>query len=121
MNTIRSSLDKLRKLPEFPLEENEKIIEHYTASYDMGNSQFSSWRLGNLYLTNKRVFFAQGRKIIFNIPMSQIKDINIVERRWILGKKIEQLRISWGDTKTKFVYIGIKNPAYWKDLIEAEA
>lgn len=119
MNILRSSLDKRRKLPNFLLEENEKIIAHYTASYDVGTSNFSCWRLCNLYLTNRRVFFAQGRKLIFNIPLYLIKEITIVERKWILGKKIKQLHISWGNIKTKFVYIGIKNPHYWKGLIEA--
>jgi len=88
---MRRDLDTIRKPVSLPLLQDEKVIKYYTASYDIGSSLASSWRLGNLYLTNKRLLFIQGRKILFNVLLSQIKTINIVKRGWILGKKVKQL------------------------------
>jgi len=76
----------------------------------------SSWRLGNLYLTNKRLLFVQVRKILFEVLLGQIKTINIVKRRWILGKKVKQLNIVSAGRRVP--YIAIKDPEEWKKAIE---
>jgi len=99
-----------------PLLPGEEVIKYYTASYDIGSSLASSWRLGNLYLTDKRLLFVQGRKILFKVLLSQIKTINIVKRGWILGKKVKQLNIV--SEGRRVPYIAIKDPENWTKAIE---
>jgi len=113
---MRSYLDTIKKPVNLPLLQDEEVLKYFTASYDIGSSLASSWRLGNLYLTNKRLLFVQGRKILFNVLLSQIKTINIVKRRWILGKKIKQLNIV--SEGRRVPYIAIKDPEDWKKAIE---
>ena len=113
---MRSDLDTRRKPVSLPLLPGEEVIKYYTASYDIGSSLASSWRLGNLYLTNKRLLFVQGRKILFQVLLSQIKTINIVKRGWILGKKVKQLNIV--SEGRRVPYIAIKDPENWKKAIE---
>ncbi|MBA3063419.1 MAG: Hsp20/alpha crystallin family protein [Atribacteria sp.] len=113
---MKSYLDTIRKPVSLPLLPGEEVIKYYTASYDTGSSLASSWRLGNLYLTNKRLLFVQGRKILFKVLLSQIKTINIVKRGWILGKKVKQLNIV--SEGRKVPYIAIKDPENWKKAID---
>ncbi|MDO9463985.1 MAG: Hsp20/alpha crystallin family protein [bacterium] len=112
---MRSYLDTIRKPVNLPLLQGEEVLKYFTASYDVGSSLASSWRLGNLYLTNKRLLFVQGRKILFEGLLSQIKTINIVKRRWILGKKVKQLSIVSEGRRAP--YIAIKDPEEWKKAI----
>jgi len=113
---MRSYLDTKRKPVSLPLLPGEEIIMYYSASYDIGSSPASSWRLGNLYLTNARLLFVQGKKILFKVLPSQIKAINIVKRGWILGKMVKQLHIVSKDRRVPF--IAIKDPENWKKTIE---
>jgi HSP20 family molecular chaperone IbpA len=113
---LRSYLDTIRKPVSLPLLQDEEVLKYFTASYDVGSSLASSWRLGNLYLTNKRLLFVQGRKILFEVLLSQIKTINIVKREWILGKKVKQLNIV--REARRVPYIAIKDPENWKKAIE---
>ncbi len=113
---MRRDLDTIRKPVSLPLLPGEEVIKYYTASYDIGSSLASSWRLGNLYFTNKRLLFVQGRKILFKVLLSQIKTINIVKREWILGKKVKQLNIV--SEGRRVPYIAIKDPENWKKAIE---
>jgi HSP20 family molecular chaperone IbpA len=113
---MRSDLDTIRKPVSLSLLPGDEVIKYYTASYDIGSSLASSWRLGNLYLTNKRLLFVQGRKILFKVLLSQIKTINIVKRGWILGKKVKQLNIV--SEGRRVPYIAIKDPENWKKAIE---
>jgi len=113
---MRSYLDTIRKPVNLPLLKDEEVLKYFTASYDVGSSLASSWRLGNLYLTNKRLLFVQVRKILFEVLLSQIKTINIVKRGWILGKKVKQLNIV--SEGRRVPYIAIKDPENWKRAIE---
>jgi len=112
---MRRDLDTIRKPVSLPLLAGEEVSKYYTASYDTGSSLASSWRLGNLYLTNKRLLFVQGRKILFMVLLSQIKTINIVKRGWILGKKVKQLNIV--SEGRRVPYIAIKDPENWSKAI----
>ena len=112
---MRRDLDTIRKPVSLPLLAGEEVSKYYTASYDTGSSLASSWRLGNLYLTNKRLLFVQGRKILFMVLLSQIKVINIVKREWILGKKVKQLNIV--SEGRRVPYIAIKDPENWSKVI----
>jgi hypothetical protein len=116
---MKSSINSPRKISTLPLAEGEEVIISYTASYDVGSSVFSLWRLGNLYLTKKRLFFAQARKLLFQIPLREIQKMEIIERRWILSKKVEQLFICWGNSPRRKVFIAVKNPQRWKGTIES--
>jgi len=113
---MKSYLDTIKKPVSLPLLQGEEVIKYYTASYDIGSSLASTWRLGNLYLTNKRLLFVQVRKILFEVLLSQIKTINIVKREWILGKKVKQLNIVREGRRVP--YIAIKDPENWKREIE---
>ena len=113
---MKSYLDMIKKPVKLPLLQGEEVIKYYTASYDIGSSLASTWRLGNLYLTNKRLLFVQVRKILFDVLLSQIKTINIVKREWILGKKVKQLNIVREGRKVP--YIAVKDPENWKREIE---
>ena len=113
---MRRDLDTIRKPMSLPLLFDEEVIKYYTASYDTGSSLASSWRLGNLYLTNQRLLFVQGRKILFQVILSQIKTINVVKRGWILGKQVKQLNIISAGRRVP--YIAIKDPENWKKTIE---
>lgn len=108
----------LRKAPDLALQEGEEILNSYTASHDVGGSVFSSWRVGNLYLTKKRLLFVQVRKVLFQIPLERIQKMEIVKRRWILGKRVEQLCIWWDSDRIKRVFIAVKNPQKWKETVE---
>ncbi len=112
---MRRDLDTIRKPVSLPLLSGEEVIKYFTASYNTGSSLASSWRLGNLYLSNKRILFVQGRKILFMVLLSQIKTINIVKRGWILGKKVKQLNIV--SEGRRVPYIAIKDPENWKKAI----
>lgn len=114
----RSSLDMLRKPMDLPLAPDEEVVRCCTASYDVGTSLSSTWRLGNFYLTNKRLLFLQVRKIIFAICLRDIKEIDIVKRRWILGKQVKQLSILRESGGNRRVHIAIKDPEKWKEEIE---
>lgn len=114
----RSSLDMSRKPVDLPLAPDEEVVRRCTASYDVGTSLSSTWRLGNFYLTNKRLLFLQVRKIIFAICLRDIKEIDIVKRRWILGKQVKQLSILRESGGNRRVHIAIKDPEKWKEEIE---
>jgi len=112
---MRRDLDTIRKPVSLPLLPGEEVTKYYTASYDTGSLLASSWRLGNLYLTNKRILFVQGRKILFQVLLCQTKVINIVKRGWILGKKVKQLNIV--SEGRRVPYIAIKDPENWSKAI----
>ena len=97
---------------------NEKTLRSYTASYDAGSAVFSSWKLGNLYLTEQRLFFVQVQRVLFQIPLDQIQRIDLVKRRWILGKRIFQLYILWNNGRVRNAFIAVKDPQSWKADIE---
>lgn len=116
---MKSSLDLLRKASTLSLGKGEEILYSYTASYDAGSAGFSSWRLGNLHLTEKRLLFVQVRKLIFQIPLCEIRRTDLVKRRWILGKRVTQLYIQWNGSRTRNVFIAVKDPLKWEKQIES--
>jgi hypothetical protein len=66
----------------------------------------------------KRLFFVQVKKVLFQIPLSEIRQIDLIKRRWILGKRVVQLYISWDNGRIRNVFIAVKNPHEWKEHIE---
>ncbi|MEI6138834.1 MAG: Hsp20/alpha crystallin family protein [Mariniphaga sp.] len=114
---MKNYLDTIRKPVNLPLFQGEVLIKYFTASYELWISQSSSWRLGNLYLTNKRLFFIQGEQILFKIPLNQIQATKVLKRGWILGKQIKQLHIL-PETGNRIPYIAVKDPDDWKKAID---
>ena len=95
----------------------EEIILSCTASYDVGVA-FSCWRPGVLYLTNKKLFFVQVKKVLFQIFLNDIQKIEIVKRSWLLGKKIYQLHICWHTDRARYIFIAVRDSQDWKRAIE---
>lgn len=92
---IKSYFDIRKKKPVRPdfIEPDEEFIEMSSASLDVGQRALSSWRLCNIYLTDRRLILAQARKIIKDFRFERIQRVTVVERPWIAGKKIPQLEI----------------------------
>ncbi len=95
----------------------EEIILSCTASYDVGVA-FSCWRPGVLYLTNKKLFFVQVKKVLFQIFLNDIQKIEIEKRSWLLGKKINQLHICWQTDRARYIFIVVRDSRDWKRAIE---
>ncbi len=115
---MKTTSDIQRKISFLSFIDNEKMLRSFTASYDAGNGAFSSWKLGNLYLTEQRLLFVQVQKVLFQIPLDQIQRMDLVKRRWILGKRIIQLYILWDNGRARNAFIAVKDPQNWKTDIE---
>jgi len=100
------------------LYEGEKIILQAQGSLQ---EMFwgSSWKLGHLYLTNKRLSFIQVTKRVFGASLDEVRDLRVVKRVWLLGVRVKQLRISLkcGGRK-KAVYIALEKPEKWIEMIK---
>ena len=47
----------------------------------------AGWKLGKIYLTNKRLLFLGPSRVIFEIPIQSLKEVKVEKRRYILGDK----------------------------------
>lgn len=74
------------------------------------------WKLGKLYLSPSRLFFIQGRSMLFLIHLNRIAKVSIVEREWIAGRIINQLSIVVRGYNP--FYLAVRNPQDWKEAIE---
>lgn len=109
---IKSYFDIKKKKPATPeFEPDEELIRMFSASVDVGTRALSSWRLCNIYLTNKRLVLAQARKIIREFRFDKILRVTVVERPWIAGKKIPQLEIVMKSGKP--YYVAVKDATSW--------
>lgn len=116
---IKSGLDKHRESKAPSLIEGEKVLTFAQAAYDGGSPFKSIWKPGYLYLTKSRLFFFQGSKEVFKIPLNCLKKIMVIERDWIPGRIVEQLFLTEENNQRKKVfYIHLKKPHYWKETIE---
>jgi len=87
-------LDTIRKPVSLPLLPGEEVMRYYTASHDTGSLLASSWKLGNLYLTNQRLLFVQGRKILFQVLLSQNKDYQYSKEGMDFGQENKTTKYS---------------------------
>lgn len=110
---IKSYFDVVKKAPVRPdfIEPDEEFVEMSSASLDVGTRALSSWRLCNMYLTNRRLVLAQARKIIRDFRFDRIQKVTVVERPWIAGKKIPQLGIVMKSGKP--YYVAVKDATSW--------
>jgi len=117
---IKSAVEMIRDRQAPEEIDGEKVLIYEQAAYDAGNLSRSSWKMGFLYLSVKKLVFLQGQTKIFEIFIDSLKSISIVERNWIPGKMIEQLRLTQETEGMKRnFYLSVKNPARWKENIEA--
>jgi len=117
---IKSAVEMIRDRQAPEEIDGEKVLIYEQAAYDAGNLARSSWKMGFLYLSVKKLVFLQGQTKIFEIFIDSLKNISIVERNWIPGKAIEQLRlIQETEGMKRNFYLSVKNPARWKENIEA--
>lgn len=67
------------------LTESEEIILHIQGGY--ANIFRSGWKLGHFYLTNQRLIFFQPMGIVFETPLTNITNVKVEERFFVLRKK----------------------------------
>lgn len=110
---IKSYFDVVKKTPKRPdfIEPDEEFIEMASASLDVGQRALSSWRLCNIYLTDRRLILAQARKIIKDFRFDRIQRVAVVERPWIASKKIPQLEIVMKSGRP--YYVAVKDATSW--------
>jgi len=120
-NKIASVLDMMRDQKAPSAIDGEKVLKHGQAAYDGGYALRSTWKMGRLYLTEKRLVFLQGQNRLFDIFLDSLNNINIIERNWIPGKLVKQLCIiqDWKERKRKF-YFSVKRAGQWKEAIEKQ-
>lgn len=116
---IASAIDKMRDQRAPSLIDGQKVLKHSQAAYDGGNALHSSWKMGSLYLTEKRLVFFQGQSNrLLDLPLDSVKEINLVERNWVPGRLIKQLCIiqNWKKRERNF-YLSLKKEEEWKEVI----
>lgn len=70
----------------------ERVILYEQGGYSSGRT----WKLGHLYLTDKRVIFGQTKRTLFNVALWDITDITLHKRAFILATR-DCLRLSYRD------------------------
>ena len=110
---IRSYFDLKKKKPVIPdfIGPDEQLVKTFSASLDVGQRALSSWRLCNIYLTDRRLVLAQARKIIKSFEFGNIEKVTVVERPWIASKKIPQLEIIMRSGRP--FYVAVKDATSW--------
>ena len=116
---ITSAIDMMRDEKAPTMIDGEKVLKHSQAAYDGGSAIRSSWKMGSLYLTEKKLTFFQGQNRLFEIFLDSLNGIDVIERNWIPGKLVKQLCIiqDWKERKRKF-YISVKGTEQWKEAID---
>ena len=116
---LRSGLEMHRQM-EMPSDiEGEDVIMSGQASYQDGMVTRANWKPGYLYLTKERLIFMQGANKIFEISLSSLESMSIVQRDWVPKKKVEQLQlIQKTDSVKRVFYLFARNLEEWKKIIE---
>ncbi|MDO9529573.1 MAG: PH domain-containing protein [Syntrophales bacterium] len=116
---LRSGLEMQREM-EMPSDiEGEDVIMAGQASYQDGMVTRANWKPGYLYLTKERLIFLQGANKLFEISLSSLKDISIIQRNWVPKKKVEQLQlIQQSDSFKRVFFLFAGNLEEWKKAIE---
>ncbi|MDA2929109.1 hypothetical protein MYX84_04020 [Acidobacteria bacterium AH-259-O06] len=118
-NKIQSALDGVRRLNMPKSIDGEPVIDGRQAAFDGGSVFRSSWKMGQLYLTKSRLLFYQGQNQIRDVQLSAIKDINVLERDWVPGRKTVQLcLIEQRGERTRKSFFSFDDADLWRDRIE---
>lgn len=114
--TDREAL-KVRETKESPLTEGEQIILCEQGGYR--NNLRAGWKLGHHYLTNKRLFFSQAKRIIFETPLGCITDVIVEEKVFVLRRKNVICISYWRHRveKVSKVWIIMANLETWRKKI----
>ncbi|MFQ5887596.1 MAG: hypothetical protein ACE5HY_02745, partial [Candidatus Hydrothermarchaeales archaeon] len=73
-------------------------------------------------LTKKRLVFLQGANKLFQVSLSSLENISIVQRDWVPNKRVEQLQIiQKADSVNRVFYLFARNLKEWKKTIESFA
>ena len=117
-NKIMSALDMMRDQKAPSTMDGEKVLKHSQAAFDSGYALRSSWKMGTLYLTEKKLMFLQGQNRLFDISLDSLNGVNVIERNWIPGKIVKQLSLvqNWEERKRRF-HISVKKTEQWKEAI----
>jgi len=74
---------KVRQRWDPPLAGDEQIVMRQQGSYLSGRS----WKLGHLYLTDRRLLFSQAGRLALDLPLSDVTRLGFQERPFILATK----------------------------------
>ena len=67
------------------------------------------WKVGHLWLTNKRLIFLQANKAIFRVMLDDVIDVGIRKGRFILGSKKPLLFVLYGKEKQMLTWFAIND------------
>ena len=98
---VASAIDMMRDQRAPSVIDGETVLKHSQAAYDGGYALRSSWKMGTLYLTEKKMIFLQGHNRLFDVSLDSLNGVNLIERNWIPGKLVKQLCIiqNWKERK----------------------
>ncbi|ODS30611.1 MAG: hypothetical protein SCARUB_04280 [Candidatus Scalindua rubra] len=118
-NKIASAVEQTRQQNAPKTFDGDKVVKYAQVAFDGGNALRSTWKMGSLFLTEKKLIFLQGQNRIFESDLDSIVDISIIDRDWIPGKMVEQVCLTRKkrDLKRRF-YFCIKKPEIWEEKIE---
>jgi len=117
---LRRGLEMHREM-EMPSHiEGEEVIMAGQTSYQDGMRTRANWKPGYLYLTKDRLIFMQGANKVFEVSLSSLEKISVVQRDWVPKKKVEQLQlIQEADRVKRVFYLFARNLYEWKKAIES--
>jgi hypothetical protein len=104
-------------MDEVSLSNGEKIILK-----GQGTLMFkSTWQLGHLFLTDRRLIFIQAAKTILEYRLDKIIEMSIMKRSWLMGIKVKQLCIEFNcGSGREQACIALVKPDEWVAAIKEE-
>lgn len=79
----------------------------------------STWQIGQLFLTTRRLYFKQTKHYLFDIELNKITKISIKKRTWLLGSRVRQLCIDYHEKYgEEHVFIALAKPEKWVLIIK---
>lgn len=75
------------------LASDEHIIRHSQGGYK--DNVRPIWKLGQLYLTDRRLIFSVPTRVIWEVPLSSIKGTSVEQQRYIAGRVKDTIAIQY--------------------------
>ncbi len=105
----------MKKMERICLHKGEKIILRAQGTFQ----SYISWKLGHLFLTNRRLLFIHITEQALEISLDDIIDMSIMKRPWLMGVRVKQLCIHFNHGKgQERAYIALVENEKWIDLIK---
>ncbi len=95
------------------LASDEHVILYSQGSYK--DSVRPVWKLGQFYLTNKRLIFSFPTHVIWEVPLGNIKGISVEQQRYIAGRVKDMIAIGYQNS------INQRLSKAWVSMPEMEA